>query len=153
MKYFHVLSIRGLILHFFYCCRKTVAILTFLILEKLSSLYRRYRLSLHTRQTNAIFQCVGQLMHFRHICYSCDKVLGDWLSTDWAHISLSTISKTREISHTLQQSSSRKFRKGKHAFFLGILSNIEAQNNNCILRVMYLMNEFNNPATPSFYLN
>ena len=58
--------------------------------------------------------CTTWLMHFRHICYSCD-----WLSADWAWISLSTISKTREISHTLQQSSGRKFIKGKHASFLG----------------------------------
>ena len=35
----------------------------------------------------------------------------------------------------------------------GIQTDIGAQNNSCILRVMYLMNEFNNLATPSFYLN
>ena len=47
-------------------------------------------------------RCTTWLMHFRHTCFSCNKVLGDWLSTDWAQISLSTISKTREISHILQ---------------------------------------------------
>ena len=58
--------------------------------------------------------CTTWIMHFRHIFYSCD-----WLSLDWARISLSTISKTREISHTLQQSSGHKFIKGKHASFFG----------------------------------
>ena len=55
--------------------------------------------------------CTAWLMHFWHIFYSCE-----WLNTDWAQISLSTISKTREIIHTLQQSSGHKFIKGKHFF-------------------------------------
>ena len=91
-----------------------------LIFDELSSLYQWYMAifahspnQCHLSTTLGCW-CVGQLMHFQHIFYSWD-----WLSVDWAHISLSTISKTREINHTLQQSSGYKFIKGKHTSFLG----------------------------------
>ena len=85
--------------------------------------------------------CITWLMHFQHVFYSCD-----WLSVDWAHISLSIKSKTRDISHTLQQSYGRKFIKGKHASFLG--------GYKLTLRLKITVVFFVNvhPANPSFYL-
>ena len=92
---------------FFIMAEKLWQYRCFLIFDELSSLHRQYMAIFahppNQFQLTMTLGClrVGQLMHFLHIFCSCDKVLCDWLSANWARIYLSTISKTREISHTL----------------------------------------------------